>query len=40
MKKDQNSNKKPDKFTRLMIKNWIICIISLLLVIFFLYFYK
>jgi len=37
MKKGRNS-KKPDTFTKLLIRNWIICIISLALIIF-LYFY-
>jgi len=39
MKKDRNNNKKPDNFKKLLVRNWIICIITLALAIFCMYFY-
>lgn len=39
MKRGQNNNKKPDNFRKLVIRNWIICIVTLALAIFFMYFY-
>jgi len=39
MKKEPNNNKKPDNYKRLLIRNWIICIVTLALAVFFVYFY-